>query len=116
MAYFRRMGDERPVVAARSLAFTSSAAHVTIDAPSDGLVVLTQQMGDGWRATIDGVAAETVQAGVFRAVRLGAGHHTIIWRYRPLPLFAGAFVTIAAAMLLLFSRAFVKHRASQEKV
>lgn len=115
MAYFRTSANQRPAVVASSLAFTTSAAHITVDAPSDGLVVLTQQVDRGWSVTVDGVAAEPITAGVFRAVRVSTGHHTVIWRYRPASLIAGSFITIAGSLLLLLSRAFVKHRTHQEK-
>lgn len=116
MAYLRSDASERPVAAATSLAFTTSAAHITIDAPVDGLVVLTQQLDHGWKATIDGAGAESVPAGVFRAVRTPAGRHTVIWRYRPQSLIAGSIITGAAMLLLLLSQPFVKHRRAEEKL
>ena len=115
MAYFRTATSERPIAAATSLAFTTSAAHITIDAPGEGLVVLTQQLVRGWRVTVDGIDAEPVAAGLFRAVRTRGGPHTIIWRYRPASLLAGALITIAASLLLLLSHAFVKHRRDEEE-
>jgi hypothetical protein len=36
---------------------------------------------------------------IFRAVALDAGTHEIVFRYRPRPLLAGAWISLAAALI-----------------
>jgi len=53
----------------------------------------------GWRATVDGQAAEIVRANyAFRAVALEAGAHQVVLRYRPRSLIAGTIVSGAALL------------------
>ena len=84
------------------------AMFVTADAPFDATLVVTQQLVPGWRAAIDGHDAETFRDGIFRAVRLTRGHHEVAWRYRPMSLVIGSFITFAALARLLLSFVFVK--------
>ena len=105
LAYWR--GDDGAIRPPSLLAFTTTAVHVTIDAPRDGAVVVTQQDASGWRATIDDVDAPTLRRGAFRVVRVKQGRHAIAWRYRPTSLIVGAIVT-AIALLRFLSAFFVK--------
>jgi uncharacterized membrane protein YfhO len=80
--------------------------HVTaeIDAPADGVVVINEAYHPGWRATVDGAAAEIVPAnGAFRGVRVGPGSHVIAMRYdggaAPLAMLASVLAMLAAALL-----------------
>jgi hypothetical protein len=106
MAYWRDSAGR--VVRASVLAMTTSAAHVAIDAPSEGVVVVTQQLTGDWRVDVDGARAEAERDGVFCAVRVGGGHHVITWRYRPRALLFGVALTIAAILRMLLSSRFVK--------
>jgi len=112
MAYWR--GGSGQIVRASSLAFSTSAVHVVIDAPSDGVVVLTQQAATGWDVEIDGARATPQRDGVFRAVHVNAGHHAIAWRYHPRALMLGTAFTILALARMLLSRNFVKGRGHKK--
>lgn len=112
MAYWR--GAAGRVVRATSLAFTTSAAHIEIDAPSAGSVVLTQQMAGGWSVQVDGVPARAERDGIFRSVRVSAGHHRVSWIYRPRSFFIGMLLTILAVVRMLFSSSFVKRRRHEK--
>ena len=106
MAYWRDATGHTAAV--KMLAFTTSAAHLTLEAPAEGEVVLTQQDAPGWSVSIDDRAVVPSAAGVFRAASVSAGHHEINWRYRP-PLFLiGAALSALAVMRLLLSWRFVK--------
>jgi hypothetical protein len=109
LAYWR--GVDGAMRAPQWMAFSSSTAVVAIDAPSDGVVTLTQQDAPWWRVSVDGARAEPLRGGLFRAVRVARGHHEIVWRARPLSLFLGVFFTLAAIVRMLFSTDFVKHRS-----
>jgi hypothetical protein len=66
-----------------------------------GLVILTDSFFPGWRATVDGRAAEIVEAyGSVRAVPVDGGEHVIEMRYRPVSVLLGAAMTLIAALLV----------------
>ncbi|PYQ52802.1 MAG: hypothetical protein DMF59_03580 [Acidobacteria bacterium] len=106
MAYWRDPAGH--IARASVLAMTSSAVHVIIDAPSDGIVVITQQFASGWSVDVDKNRATPELDGVFRAVRVRAGHHAITWRYRPRALIVGIALTMIAILRMLLSSRFVK--------
>ncbi|HWW62497.1 MAG TPA: hypothetical protein VN181_14085, partial [Thermoanaerobaculia bacterium] len=96
------------IVAARIEELASSRVRIVVDAPRDGIVVLSQQDAPGWRVRVDGVAREKLVAhGIFRAVMVRAGHHEVIWTYRPRTLFIGAWMTFITLVSLQL-RVFVK--------
>jgi len=108
MAYWHDSSGR--IAQASLLACTTSAVFVTIDAPSDGVVVVTQQFSKGWEVEIDGVRAAAERDGVFRAVRVRAGHHAIAWRFRPRSLRIGFALTFIAFARMLLSTGFVKRK------
>jgi uncharacterized membrane protein YfhO len=76
---------------------------VTIEIPSDGLLILTQRAAPGWHVRVDGIAQrEEIIDGVFRAVPVGRGRHEVEWTLTPLSLWLGAIVTIAALLFIFF--------------
>jgi hypothetical protein len=75
------------------------AAHLELEAP--GWLVLLDQDLPGWRVTVDGAPAEVGRAwGLFRAVALPPGRHTVLWDYRPASVAWGA-ATSAVALLVV---------------
>jgi len=64
--------------------------------------VLTDQDFPGWRATVDG-RPEPIEsiAGVFRAVRVGAGEHRVEFRYAPRAASLGAGITAITVLVLI---------------
>jgi hypothetical protein len=109
LAYFEDVNHR--ITPASTLAFTTSAVFIGVDAPSAGDVVITQQMSNGWKVEVDGVRADANQYALFRTVSIGAGHHSVKWIYRPASLLAGTILTMIALAYLLFSRWFVKRDA-----
>jgi hypothetical protein len=93
----------------------TSSARVSVNAPSDGIVVLRQQAASGWRVSVDGKpAAPLVIDGIFRGVNVTKGRHEIVWKYRPASLVAGAAVTVLALLSTqVFS--FVKRSRTRKK-
>ncbi len=79
-------------------------ASVTLRATLEraGVVVLADQLLDGWSVRVDGRPATPLRVNaVLRGVAVGAGSHTIEWSYRVPGLRAGVAISGAAAALLL---------------
>ncbi len=63
----------------------------------------------GWRAYVDGQRTEILRADLaFRAVKVPAGEHTIVFRYVPISFYAGLLVT--AIGFILFGLLIVRGR------
>jgi len=80
---------------------------ISASAEGPGTVVFSEILYPGWRATLDGVPARIEPvAGLLRGVRLGAGSHEIILRFRPTTVYAGAAITLLslASMAVLWRR------------
>jgi hypothetical protein len=95
--------DLRPVAASGSVGSVGVTRYehtrVEIQTNSDArrLLVVSDTYYPGWRATIDGTPAPILLANyAFRAVSVPAGAHTIVMRYRPLSVYAGAVISLVA--------------------
>ena len=75
--------------------------EASVGAPG-GYLVLFDSFSPEWRATVDGEPAEIGRAdGLFRAVHLKSGSHTVEFRYHPSAAFlAGASVSGTTALLM----------------
>ena len=71
---------------------------------SDSVWMYRAQSWDPWWiAEVDGKRTPIVRAnGVFSAIVVPKGEHRVVWRYRPLPFYAGAAVSAAGLIALLF--------------
>ena len=103
------LSDARPSVAGRLLSYGFNRIAVAIDAPADGLVVLNEKFFPGWQVTVDGHPATPIQTNSFlRGVLVqGAGHHDIVWTYRPphhRPLALGSLVSLTFFLVAAFKR------------
>jgi hypothetical protein len=83
-----------------------------------GVLVLLEAFDPGWRASVDGAAAEVIRAnGLFRGVRLPEGRHRVRFVYRPPSAAAGAATTLlgtavaAAALAMRVRRVWSARRA-----
>ena len=77
--------------------------HVTlsVQAQTDGYVLLADAWYPGWVARVDGVETP-IQRGdyIFRAVRVSAGVHQIEMEYRPTSLYIGVAIGLGALIIL----------------
>ena len=84
----------------------TSRARVIVDAPEDGILVITQQDAPGWRVSVDGKSQrKRLVFGVFRGVGVEKGTHEVLWTYRPRFFFAGVamtIITLIATQLFVF--------------
>ena len=91
----------------------SDALAIEADLPSPGYVVLLEAYERGWRAGVDGEAAEVLRANVvFRAVAVPAGKHVVEFRYRPPGALAGASVSLVALLGGGLALVLLRRRAS----
>lgn len=93
---------------ARVLSRGPDAVRVEARLRAPGVLVLTEAFDEGWTAAVDGQPARVLLAnGLFRAVRLGAGRHEVLFRYRPWSVRAGVALSVlglAAALALVALR------------
>lgn len=99
----------KPLVSSASyIELDARHARVDVDAPTDGILMLTQQDAPAWHVLVDGVEKQKLLgAGIFRAVEISRGHHEVEWRYRSVSLLAGTWMMAVTSLSLLLSR-FVK--------
>jgi hypothetical protein len=102
------------VLSAAWVVVDSWHARAVVEAPTDGVVLLTQQDSPAWHVFVDGLERKKLlAAGVFRAVEVAKGHHEIVWRYRSRSLALGTIVTIVTAASLQLNR-FVKRKRARK--
>jgi Bacterial membrane protein YfhO len=90
---------EGAVGSATIRAWTPGDVRVDVDARRAGLLVLAINDYPGWRATVDGRAAEVVRADhAFQAVAIPPGRHGVQFQYRPRSLTRGVALTLAGLL------------------
>jgi hypothetical protein len=78
------------------------AVTTTLTAPRAGWLVLLDQDYPGWTVAVDGAPARAARAfGLFRAVTVPAGLHTVAWRYEPASFALGLALSAAGLALAL---------------
>jgi hypothetical protein len=79
--------------------------RIRVNAKGPGTLVLSEINYPGWTAAIDGRRVPVRTAGtIFRAVELEAGDHQVLFRFRPLSVYAGIFGGLTAAGLYVIWR------------
>ncbi len=72
---------------------------IKADLACDGMVILSDAFYPGWRARVDHRPAEIFQVnGAMRGVAVPRGAHTLTMRYRPVSVYLGAALTLAAIL------------------
>jgi hypothetical protein len=88
------------------------AARITVRQPdkvviqtpdaSSGRLVLADPAYPGWKVTVDGQSRPVqTSRGLFRAVDVPAGSHTVVWTFDPPRLRVGALISLATLLGLL---------------
>lgn len=78
-------------------------AKVTLRArmASPGLVVLNDHWAQGWGVSVDGRSAAALRVnGVMRGVRVPAGEHRVVWRYRIPGIRLGAILSAMGLLII----------------
>ncbi len=79
-----------PVVPATIREYAADRVAVESSADRDGWLVLSDRLYPGWTAALDGAPVPIVRAnGILRAVRVPAGRHEVVFRFRSTPLRVG---------------------------
>jgi hypothetical protein len=74
--------------------YTANRVQTTVTTSVPSLVMLNDTNFPGWRAAIDGVPAPIIATDdIFRGVIVGAGTHTIVYRYAPSSFSFGAMLS-----------------------
>jgi hypothetical protein len=88
-----------------SATFVEDGLHrVVINAglPNDGYLVLFDTYHPDWKVEVDGAAAPLMRGdGLFRAVHIARGTHTVTFTYQPRALYIGAAISALAALVLI---------------
>src|SRR5262249_20886363 len=101
----RQEGASRRFLVARIAEDPPERGAIEASLGSPGVLVLADRDYPGWVAEVDGSRAPILLANsTFRAVALPAGSHRVVFRYRPLSVYAGGIVSGVAwiAVLLLW--------------
>ena len=84
--------------------------ELSVIAPEEAIVILTDLAYRGWKVTVDGMPAEAIAIdGLFRGVDVPRGAHRIVWTFEPRSLRVG-FVLAAIGLVLCFA-VFARSRA-----
>jgi len=87
---------------AQILSHRPNEVVVSVDSPSDAILVLSETYFPGWIAEIDGIEKEIFRANGFqRAVKVKSGSHRVVFRYQPMPVRIGAMVSCATLLVVL---------------
>ena len=76
--------------------------EISVDAPQDGWLVLSDTWYPGWRAGLDGKPVDIYKANyLFRAIHVPAGEHNVQFSYRPESFLIGFGISILAFCIWL---------------
>jgi hypothetical protein len=85
--------------------YRASAPVVSVYSASPALMVLSEVDVPGWVATVNSEEAEIVRVdGVLRGIPIPAGNSRVELRYRPVPVYLGAVLTMLTFLLVLAGR------------
>jgi hypothetical protein len=88
---------------------TRAVIEVRLDRP--GIVVLADRFDTGWRLTIDGRPAPVLRANLLmRAAAVGAGAHTLVYTYEPMPARFGLGISASSLVILITLAAWTRRR------
>lgn len=80
----------------------ANTATIVADSAEPATVVLTDLYFPGWTVTVDGEPAEGYRIeGMFRAVDIPAGEHSIEWTYSPASVRNGLWISVLSVFTLL---------------
>lgn len=99
-------GAAGPAVPASATFVEDGINRVVVRAglPADGYLALLDSYDRNWRVDVDGAPAPLMRAnGLFRAVHLTRGRHTVTFTFRPRLFYVGAAITAVTALALVLA-------------
>ena len=91
------LGTQSEAVKVEILDYQPAEVEIRAEAPTPGLLVLSDTYYPGWQATVDGRAVPILRAnGVMRAVFVDAGEHWVRFAYEPSTFRVGLLISISA--------------------
>jgi hypothetical protein len=103
-------GAQRADESVRIVSYQPERVVVAVQARADAYLVLTDAWYPAWIARLDGAEVPLYRANlIFRAVRVPAGEHEIVFEYRPVSLWVGA--AISALALLIVGALLIRTRS-----
>ena len=94
-------GTAGPDGHARIVAYAPSRVAIRTTSSHPAYLVLTDAFFPGWQASVDGRPGRILRADyAFRAVRVPAGAHEVTFRYAPVPLRIGVWLSILGLLLV----------------
>lgn len=96
------MGKGQFSYAIRILSYTPDKIEIDITTEAKGFLVMSDNYHPGWRAEVDGKAAEILRANyIMRALPLIPGNHRITLTFRPEAIIGGVLLTTSGWTALL---------------
>ncbi|MDP3973535.1 MAG: YfhO family protein [Candidatus Daviesbacteria bacterium] len=82
--------------------YSPNSVRLETKTTNEEILILADQYEDGWRATLDGEETKISKANlIFRAIKVPAGHHEIIFSYLPKSFETGLMISILTIITLL---------------
>lgn len=82
--------------------YDANQVKIATETKQDEILVLADQFADGWKATIDGKNSRISPANlIFRAVKIPAGKHEVIFNYYPSSFDFGLKISVISIFLLI---------------
>ena len=93
--------DPGPAAKTTITSETHTQVRVEVEQTRPGILVLADTFYPGWKATVDGKAAQVFPVdGFARGVLLGQGSHEVVFYYAPATLSLGLIISAITAILL----------------
>lgn len=84
----------------RILNYTPNEVTIQTKTNQDEILVLSDQFDDGWKATVDGKDTAISRANlIFRAVKVPAGSHEVVFRYWPKSFDIGLKISLITILI-----------------
>jgi len=113
----RRFQPSQGWGSARVTHYVPERIEIEVDAEAPAYLILTDAWYPGWEAMVDGEPVLIYRADVlFRAVAVDAGHHRVVFTFRPVSLRMGAGVSLAGLVVLIVVAALALSKANRSVI
>jgi hypothetical protein len=93
---------ESSVSSVRATHYAHERIEIEVESDAPGYLILTDAWYPGWEATVDGQPVPIYRSDLyFRAVPVEAGHHRVIFAFRPASVRVGMIVSLVGLLCLI---------------